>query len=67
MVVMQTEAVRVFDKARVIEPRDSFTGHNQGLATAKSGREKETVDCFSRYRDLSDDRQTGNPSRRLFR
>jgi Flp pilus assembly protein TadD len=61
------EAVRAFDEALVIDPRDPGTWHNKGLALAKIGREVEAIDCFSHYRDLTGDRPSGDSRRRPFR
>ena len=47
------EAIRSFDEALAIDPRDPLTWHNKGLALAKLGREEEAMHCFSQYRDLA--------------
>ena len=61
------EAIRAFDEALAIDPRDPITWHNKGMALAKSGREAEAMDCFSHYRDLAGDRQAVSPRQRPFR
>ena len=61
------EAIRSFDEALAIDPKDPLTWHNKGLALANLGRDEEAMDCFEKYQDLAGEQHSQNISQRPFR
>jgi Flp pilus assembly protein TadD len=61
------EAIRSFDEALSIDPRDPLTWHNKGLVLVKPGRENEAMEFFSHYRESAGGRQPGNARQVAFR